>query len=238
MLRFVKLVGVEVEGGWKKPCRDQAIVQDVSVRATPGHEDAPEWAHFGELNSPPLELEKVKGWLSGHWPDAVNETCGFHSHVSVRDLECYSRMVSPQFRAFFKEKIKAWGEEMSRAFGWIKPDPGLGVHGHEFWRRLMGVSVNSRFCKDRFSALDQMWKRAKDEDRRTMINYPYTMHGTVECRLFPAFKTWEEGWEATKEWVDIVEEYLARPHTSKGYSGVVKVVGKVLMPNDEKREVA
>lgn len=231
-LKWVRRVGLEVEGGWEHPCKDKAIIADVSVKPlTDAERVDPRWRHYGELNTPGpppghpekggIPYEEVEKWLRDHHPDAMNVSCGFHVHVSVRDNDAYVATASRRFFDYFITRVTEWGKKQRFSAE------------HEFWQRLNGTSVNSRFCRKRFAPQDQLFKRKKEDDRRTMINWPWRMHKTIECRLFPSFAKVEQNIAAAKEWVSIVEDFLElTPPKKFEEECVVQCVGGTLVPNE------
>lgn len=182
--RYVNKVGVELEGGWNAPL-DFQLDHDGSV-----HVDA---EYVGEVPSPPLKPRAVPKWMLAHYPDAVNDSCGMHVHVSVNHQWHYAKLMEPEFFSFIKAALKAWGQQLR-----IRDE-------HPFWSRLKG---QNRYCLDEFRPDTQIVHRDKGGDRYTMLNYTWARYRTVECRVLPAFASVEIAISAVYAVVDSFETYL------------------------------
>lgn len=217
-MAYINKIGVELEGGWKRLPRDKAIQRDLSVRNL-------DLAHQGELASPPLSLDELEKWILSHYPDGINSTCGFHVHVSLKSPWDYHRLTSKKFYNTLLKKIRLWGLEEK-----IPED-------HHFWKRLAGTftSPNGRnFCRKEFLPELQIYNNIKGEDgtaRHCHLNFCWTMHGTVELRLFPMFADATQAVRAAKLFVDIVEKFISKEHRLKGK----KKLRISLDPRPEKR---
>lgn len=205
-MRFVNYVGVELEGAWDGDPSDGTPVSlkgekmgsligvDVSVSGF----DKP---HFGEAASPPLPLQELLEWMGKHYPTAVNESCGFHVHVSFKNILSYSRLMEDAFWTFFLAEATKFGKGMK----W-------GAK-HPFWARLNG---KNRFSMDRFNPEAQVTQKTKVDSRRTHLNFCFAQHGTLECRLFPAFADPQEATRAVEWLTSTYESYLgALPKESR-----------------------
>jgi len=212
-LRYVKLVGLEVEGAWSAPPpRKYTIIHDHSVCS--GKKDAANvmWplitdskgknlTHVGEIASEAMTLAKSLEWLKEYYPHGSNGSCGFHVHVSVRSLLMYRKLTQPKFWKRFLLAANKFGESLA-----IPPD-------HLYWWRLRG---ENRFCYKKFRPLEQMALTIKPQSgtardlRRCMLNYCWAMHGTLECRLFPMWEKYEDARASVLWFVQFVENYLQR----------------------------
>lgn len=198
--RFIKLIGAELEGSWKRIHRDAAILRDPSVRKDES------CRHSGEAVSPPLDRLGLETWIRSHIPDAVNETCGFHIHVSLRKQKDYLRLTSQRFYALLLKRVNEWGEEKKIS------------KSHHFWRRLSGSFTfqtpagNVRnFCRKEFLPEEQLWQTKKGGEgsaRHCHLNFCYLLHGTVELRLFPAWSTVELYISSLDCFLGVIEEFL------------------------------
>lgn len=231
----VSRIGIELEGGWEKLPPDTRLTRDgsVAVDATPVGLTADEALRFeelhrlaairiftqaegkdynflqskqriprlevGELPSPIMEPKMAEAWMKTFYPSHVNATCGLHVHMSFKHAITYQRLMTPRYQDTIVEYMTRWAKKEP-----LKTD-------HPIWERLEG---KSRFCKLEFAA-DLQTKRPKDFDqtgpgnRYTAINYSYRAHGTIECRLLPMMKEWEQGYRAIKEVLNITEAFLA-----------------------------
>lgn len=181
----VKLIGVELEGGWNDLFDDVDITRDPSVQAL-------NTVHLGEIQSPPLEYEPLIDWMEKHYPVAVNDHCGFHVHTSLKRTSDYSRLMDRGFYNYWLREV----EKFAKA---EYPDD------HPFWPRFLG---KNRFCMRAFHPERQVALAGKEDIRRTLLNFPYQMHKTMECRAFPAYPKCRDAVKAVKTQIDIIENYL------------------------------
>jgi len=176
-------IGIEIEGGWDyEPAADIYGDGSVSVGGD----------HSGEICSPPLSLPKVQAWMRENYPSFTNSTCGLHIHISLKRNLDYSRLMSPNFYTYFLHHIEKWAE-------------GYILKSSPFWNRLRGANS---YCRREFKADEQVLLTHKESPRYTHLNYCFSLHHTLECRLFPTFKQVEVACHAVRAFVDIVEAWL------------------------------
>lgn len=210
--KYVQKIGIELEGGWNRRFKDTEIFGDISVQrpgrtagnlkectcAYPGHD--PQTCHWGEIASPPLDVRSGLEWMRDHFPDGVNTSCGFHVHASVRHERDYANLMDKQFYNLFLSKVRDFGK--SEGF----------ADTHPLWERLREKSQKAphpaRFCNRPFAAHDQFHLTSKQDVRRSALNYCYAMHGTIECRVFPAFSEPEVAARAVLAYVGTIEDWL------------------------------
>jgi len=203
-MKYIYKVGVELEGGWNRRPLRKVIVEDRSVRT--------QLNHNGEINSPAFsDLDALEEWLVAHRPDGVDTSCGFHIHLSFKSRMDYLRLTTPRFYRFLLKIIKAWAIE--------KEIPET----HHFWKRFRGTfrAPNGRnFCRKDFTPETQLYETRKGPDgsaRHCHLNFCWTLHKTLELRLFP-------GWETERSalymsgvhcFVEAVEKFLLRERKRK-----------------------
>lgn len=197
MAQHIRLVGLELEGGWRdKIWPEMPFHHDQSV-PRPGGYDGKKW-HYGEIVSPPLPPDgKDEEWLFKYYPLDVpiptdygtnaEKSAGFHIHLSFLDQQDYERCMSRRFFNLFLSEMDIWGK-MALPLQTIETD------GEEWARRLYFERLQgmNRFARRRFVPRKQVGVKKKDSnstaDRRTLINYCHALHkGTMEIRLFPTF---------------------------------------------------
>ncbi len=197
-MTYISKIGVELEGGWPdggdgdSPISTTGISmidtlgQDVSVSglSTP---------HMGEAASPPLLPKEGLEWLKSHYPSEVNANCGFHIHVSFKSTLSYSRLMEEVFWNHFLHEAEVWGKKMKFP------------KTHQFWKRLNG---DNRFAVREFKPDLQVESKSKGPHRQTQLNYCYGFHGTIECRLMPAFLKVEEAVKAVEWLLSTYDTYL------------------------------
>lgn len=184
-------VGCELEGGWDRlPPGVGELHQDVSVRFEQGVR--PQFR--GELPSMPLEFDKWPAWLGSMYPQHINETCGMHVHMSFKRASLYQRLMCKDYGDTVLDYLLRWAEKESLP------------RDHQAWVRFTG---KNRFCLNEFHADFQATARSKDDNRRrTAINYPFSMHQTVECRVLPMFENAILAEKAIQEVLDITNAFL------------------------------
>lgn len=188
MLKFINLVGVELEGGWDHAPR--RMIHDGSVNFNTDRIE-----YVGEIPSPPFPFtDALKKWIKDNYPQHVNQSCGFHVHVSFTRMFYYQVLMSRDFFNYFLKEARAWGQEHC-------PDYGA------FWRRMDG---RTHYCAPNYMPDEQACLTQKADPRYSALNYCFSLHKTIESRLMPMFETPELAWEATSFTVNAMRRYLAR----------------------------
>lgn len=220
--RFIDKVGVELEGGWNRDfLPNEPIIFDQSVGKAPygppavlsgrpcgcGDGCKPvSCCHWGEIASPPLQFVEALKWTRDHFPDGVNLSCGFHVHISLKTDLLYAMLMSKRYFDHFLVEVKEWAKKEKLP------------KGHPFWERYNNkynpkapdvLSTIARFCNRPYAAPRQIHMTHKADERRTPLNYCHALHGTIECRLFPAFEEVERCLSAIDFFVRTTEEWLA-----------------------------
>lgn len=183
----------------------------------------------GECISPPYSIEEIRDWISSNAPDKVNNTCGLHIHVSMKNDGDYLKLADKEFYNFFLDWIKKWAR-----------DVGIPA-SHEFWDRIEG---RNKYCMPTFQPELQMTLKDKHPEnkaiRRTILNYCFNFvkedgmpRKTLECRVFPAFNHAGYIVLALEAFVKCIETYL----TTKGNSDLRSIqvfktpVGRLIEDN-------
>ncbi|MGH7275283.1 MAG: hypothetical protein ACREIQ_12645 [Nitrospiria bacterium] len=204
-MKYIAAVGVELEGGWDKRPKDP-LHEDLSLKNLNAN-------HIGEIASKPFKsLELLEAFLEASAPNVVNNTCGFHVHVSFKEPIHYHWLTTPRFYKLLLLKIKRWGL-----------DEGIPAD-HHFWKRWRGtfkLPHNHRnYCRKEFIPEKQLNNMIKGNDgtvRHCHLNYCLAMHGTLELRLFPAFE-WADRkryFSAVRCFIDTIEFFLNKERTRK-----------------------
>jgi hypothetical protein len=189
-MRFIKQVGIELEGGWESPPPDAPIGHDGSVKVNS--------YYVGEVASPPLDPKEIDQWILRNHPHATNETCGTHVHLSFKRILDYARLADRETaRKFIIRRLRNWGS--NNEWGCIRSD-------HPFWERLSGENI---YCKALWIPQVQIPCTNKPESRRTQLNFCWGVHGTVELRVLPGFKVPEVTLAAIKASIQAFEDYLS-----------------------------
>ncbi len=186
----INKVGIELEGGWTKARSPKNPVHDGSVKL--GTADIP-LHYIGETVSPPLDITLIGDWINSNIPDYVNETCGVHVHISTKSDSDYMALMSSEFEVFFHNSMKEFGKRMEYS------------QSHPFWERLEG---SNPFCARDFRPDEQAIRTDKRGPRYSQLNYCYSLHGTLECRLFPGSTDPGEVYSFVMAFLECVNKFL------------------------------
>lgn len=199
----IKAIGVELEGAWSPDAQailKRMLVHDGSVRGFGGE------VQSGEVKSQPLStIEAAESFVRTHYPNEVNESCGFHVHVSMAPLH-YSRLMNEDFNNCF---LNAMEDFWSR----FRSEPGFNLFRH----RLDG---QNRYCQKVFRPEEQIFRTEAygphdTHPRYSQLNYCWGRHGTMECRLFPCFPRYEHSVEGMKAFINCINSFLATCQSEK-----------------------
>lgn len=201
-------VGIELEGGWLALPEGTEPTHDGSVRGLNAVDPkrGPIPLKCGELPSPPIAVETIPTWMKRFYPSHVNETCGLHVHMSFKTALTYQRLMVPAYPATIIAEFRKWAEKEG-----LKGGLTGSTGEHPIWPRLRG---ESEFCQHVFFADQQALKASKDYDRHrnghrySVINYCYSAHSTVECRLLPMMESCDAGIRAVKHVIAVTNAFL------------------------------
>lgn len=237
-------VGIELEGFWKDalPKGVAHLEHDGSV-VFPGYmcrsqrgdcydQDGKLVGFKGELPSPPLlpegkDILTLEKWLLAHYPTKVNSSCGLHVHMSFTNAFVYMVLMREEYMWTVIEEMKKWAHSRKE----------LDSKTHPIWDRLAG---KSEYCQHVFLADGQAQKVRKEFDhhgrdhRYTVINYPFTRQGTVECRLLPMMETKELALSAIQHLLLITNAFLFSQAKDESLALSGKVAGKGEKENEAK----
>lgn len=221
----IKLVGIELEGGWDVPPDGETIVKDGSVKFDPpqtvrAYEDQlppslqqrrvtapvlkfPMPAFKGEIVGKPMPTDKFAGWLAHAYPKHVNATCGLHVHMSFHYRSNYARLMCPEFTPFIVQKVREFAE--------IEKLP----KDHPQWDRVN--KKDHRHCAHLYLAEGQAKATSKDYEGRgkphsryTFVNYCEAMHHTIEVRGLAMYETAEQAGRAILAVITGTNEFLSK----------------------------
>lgn len=208
----IKTWGLELEGGWLEDSLRKHTAHlhaDGSVRNL-----LPECAHVGEIASPVIHsADAARKWIIRHYPDSVNDSCGFHIHIGVNLLN-YCRLMDEDFHKFYLREMTAFWEA-NRA------ERGFDLFKH----RLDGKNI---YCQKKFRPEEQLHRTEAYGNRRThprysQLNFCWTRHGTMECRVFPCFPKAVSAVAAFDAFTDCVNTFLARSEPEEPIRTVVRI---------------
>lgn len=190
---MIDRIGIELEGAWNKNDYLPDLTKDYSVKFP---ELSPDTYYTGEAVSPALRVYEVKKWVEKCVPTLINDTCGLHVHVSLKNLADYSKLMSPDFERHFFSKMSDFGAKMKYQ------------SNHLYWDRLKG---SNPFCARDFKPEEQVLRTDKRGPRYSQLNFCYSLHRTIECRLFPATTDVGEIMSCVNAFVESIESYLELP---------------------------
>lgn len=185
-MSVIKLIGIELEGAWDHE-PDAPIHGDGSVMVH-GEYDA------GEISSPPLRRDQVNGFITRNYPDRVDASCGLHVHTSLVNVGRYAQLMSADFFRHWKSELRKWGGRYP-----IRAQS-------PFWSRLNGYNT---YCQDEWGPAEQAQATSKWDCRYRMLNFCWTLHGTLEARVLPMFKQSATAIAAVNRHLDIIEDWLS-----------------------------
>lgn len=200
--KYINKIGLEVEGGWDgergiAPFDDLDLHVDRSIDGTMMRADRRmQSPHVGEAISDPIDRDAVYEWINKYWPTEANNTCGYHIHVSFLKPKYYTLCTRKTFFLLLLEKVQQKVEEIP-----------LGPR-HYLRRRLEGGNL---FCNLDFDASGQIRiqeRRIVNRVRYGALNFAHGIHGTMEFRLYPAFRSKKEAKTFTDVYIDTINEYL------------------------------
>lgn len=184
--KFINKIGVEMEGAFLYKPRFPRIKRDGSVNISFNKLVIEErglrlYLSSGEINSRPYKnIVSLQNWIQKHFPRFSNSTCGFHVHVSFRDLMFKAALTNQDFHDRFIEDLNTWLESKRIST--------------PFKSRLKG---NNYYCRIGFNR----W------DKYRAINFA-SRYGTIEFRIFSQVMSSELAQECV-EWLhNYIEYYL------------------------------
>lgn len=177
-------VGIEVEGIWNREAVNcflqnanqyNAVQWQKYIDGSINGEYDEDGLSALELVSSPVEMKDIESLYQSVEKDIypllmhVNNSCGFHIHVSLKRQKYYSQLATFEFIRLFQEAYRnSWNlsaekRRMDNAFC-------------SFYRDLYDFDKNVPV---------QMSMSSKKTARYRSVNYPLRMHHTIEFRIFP-----------------------------------------------------
>lgn len=191
-------VGVELEGGWSENNPDVDVYEDLKGDGSVDvNDDDDDNYHNGEMVSPPYSRwASITKFITQNYPDKVNTSCGFHIHISVPSVGYYQALMNKRFYNHLKYALAVWGRKNKIP----KRD--------YFWYRLSGKNT---YCEDEFRPNVQVMDRSKSGYRYSIVNYCFSLHGTMEIRVLPMFRDPDMSISALHCVLKCVDKYLSLP---------------------------
>lgn len=211
MKNYINKIGVEIEGGWED--KPDELKCDVSVNN--------ELADYtGEVVSYPMTIDEVKDWILNNYPDATDDSCGLHVHLSFIDNVYYQLLMSRHFYTFYIKKMYLFKNKIGNAY---------------LEDRLNGYNT---YCKDEYNPDEQAAATNKECIRYALINYCYNQHGTIEFRALPAFDNPRDAVRAVLYTIKIVNYYLDNAIKRRNKPKKIKISLKTRIKGKEEKQCA
>lgn len=192
--KFIHKIGCELEGGWETmPLRtvagDSSVMADGEIR--------------GEIRTEPKRsLKEFIKEIDENYPTDVDESCGFHIHISIEDKYLPTLMGKEFFNKFY---IK---------MGHISKEIRNSGNKDDYKHFLNRYSGKNSYCSKNFMPIEQI--SGKTSERRTMINFcSYRTHKTIENRMLPMFTSRNNARIAASEYAMFVENYIKENYTEE-----------------------
>lgn len=211
--KYIETVGVELEGGWNgNP--DFRIHHDGSVSC--------QGDNRGEAHTDPKDsLSGVFEQMKTKYPHYVDASCGMHVHIKLPPLY-YGYLTSKEFYEFFKVKMADLGKKLE-----------AHTNKKDYERFISRFNGGNDYCKDNFIPFKQIPLRDKCSERYAMLNFCYSLHGTMECRLFPMCHEPVNAKLIVKSYTDCIEEFLENHKEQEVYRFKVSVEEDIIGPKKE-----
>lgn len=205
-MKYIHRVGIELEGAFFTRYWNTTqghYYEDGSVDIYIDDDETENIPFVGEFVSPPLSPAKINKWISRHYPDKYNESCGLHVHVSFKSLTSYHKILKPQFQKTIISELKTWAKDKF---------PDLN-------HRLSG---RNEFCTFKYKPMYQLFEKYKNSQRYTAVNYCYELHKTVEFRILPMMPTETHAIAAVQKLLELTEQYISKQKRLKKIKVTIK----------------
>jgi len=191
--QFINRVGLEMEGNWKLDALPAGLGTDQSVRCPREYQRTHK---PGEIRSPLLDQKDIEPWIMSNFPHITHPSCGFHVHVSFKDVKHYLLLMEKGFWRYYRSEMRKFGHRMKCN----DSDRLL------FFDRYDGTN---QFCKPNFMPDEQIAN--VNSNRYTQLNFnAWHRHKTLENRLFPMFSDPKIATLAVLNYLNIIEGYLTK----------------------------
>lgn len=150
----------------------------------------------GEYVSDPLNTwRKYTNFVKRNYPDVVNASCGMHVHASFNNFIYMSGMLecATEICDGLESAYTAWGKAELNRKEWSRMKGRLEGHNSYCRKGHNAVSITGAHRYPGYVEEPYV-----DDDRYHWLNFEsLEKHGTIECRMLPAFDTAEHLIEAT-----------------------------------------
>lgn len=134
------------------------------------------WHEIQTKPLPYLDLPRLLDIIKMFAPPHYNHTCGLHIHTSFMSDDLYGLIATKSFVNYMRSQLVQFCYELSQRFDYDTVETAKRLRD-----RLDGLNS---YCLQNVKILPQMGEESSS-DRYAFLNYCYTKHGTLECRVFP-----------------------------------------------------
>lgn len=184
--------GIEIEGGWHRSREFFPILWHDGSVAPHGVAVPTAWGEYGTVDGG-VDLKGALQFINTYWPEEVNNSCGYHIHVSMTQHQ-YASLMEDTFWGAWTDGMKAFARK-------IRDEN----EQERFMERLEG---NNQYCRSEWNPFMQYKQSTKHNSRYTQLNFCWSLHGTMECRVFPAFKSKGNAIRAFAAHVGTIKRFL------------------------------
>lgn len=142
----------------------------------------------------------------------VNKSMGLHIHISVKNDDMYMDFASIRFFKYFVDKLE---------------NSPLYEKYYELKRRM---EDNNKYACSAICDYDEtkliQWQITADDKKSVRyhaVNFCYSLHGTIEFRIFPAMEKVEGVTECINFVLDTMKSYIAEGKIQKQWAALVEV---------------
>lgn len=182
-MNIISQIGIELEGAWPN-----TTIHEIESSSLPitGCADGslsgrlPLDHSWWEIQTEPVAYENLSTlWktIDTYAPKHYNHTCGLHIHTSFISDDLYSIVASKSFVLHMRKELTQFYWNLVR--NGQHSDEILRV-AERFLHRLEG---NNSYCKREVKIIPQLFDNGGQ--RYSFLNYCYSKHQTLECRVFP-----------------------------------------------------
>jgi len=186
----INKVGIELEGLWYSGNTPDNFYDDSSIEFS--NLDDCENYYIGECSFCANNIDQLFEWIKCNYPNESNHTCSAHIHTSFKSDQLYTLFTKRKFYSYFLNRFADFGVQQN-----INPKS-------QFWRRLSG---SNHYAQRIWQASEQL-KSDCNSNRYTHLNFCFSEHRTIECRLLPLFKNQNILFNAIDCLLSIYSDYL------------------------------
>ena len=201
----IAFIGIEFEGAWTynpqqstSQRRKDKISYSLDMKSDGSVEvddDDDDFVHVGEITTEPIPWtsegkNKIKHIIRNSYPDIVNNTCGGHFHMSLKDPSMLVYLLDREYYDGWISSLKRFAEDnLTR---------GQNGELEERW--------GNSYCQDLF---DPEIGITGSGDRYAYLNYlSWHNRKTLEFRILPMFENKEAYWKCLNLLLSYTEDFL------------------------------